>query len=194
MSKNIEIKARELALLNLIFQCNLDSIYNLVTKIESDFIRDYHESIKKDNHINLNKEMNIELFTIVSQEKYTAISFYILVFSCLENHINRVKNLLDIKERKLIKILKLLKGTYPSLNENNLNWEKIHLLNKIRNQIIHHNESFDIKILDAFNKIYKNNLVSLNTTNQIEIEFNFIKIFIEDLYIIFLSKSIKLGN
>jgi hypothetical protein len=66
MSKNIEIKARELALLNLIFQCNLDSIYNLVTKIESDFIRDYHESIEIDNHINLNNEMNIELFTIVS--------------------------------------------------------------------------------------------------------------------------------
>ena len=81
MSKSTESRIKELALLNIIFQCNLDSIYNLVTKVEVDFTRDYHESIEIDNRINLNKNVNIELFTTVTQEKYTAISFYILVSS-----------------------------------------------------------------------------------------------------------------
>jgi len=183
----IENRIKKIALLNIIFHCNLDSIYNLIIKIESNLNDELYDNIEIDNLFKLNKELDIKIIISNSQKNITAISFFLTTFSCLENHFNRVKNLFDIKEKKIIEILKILQNKFSLINLNNQNWEKIHFFKKLRNHIVHNNENIDL--IKVYLKIYQNNYLTINKFNEIELDLKFVKLFIKDIYNIFNIKS-----
>jgi hypothetical protein len=185
----IENRINKIALLNLIFHCNLDSIYNLIIKIESNLNEELYDNIEIDNLFKLNKELDIKIIISNSQKNITAISFFLTTFSCLENYFNRVKNLFDIKEKKIIEILNILQDKFSLINLNNQNWEKIHFFKNLRNHIIHNNENIDLDFTKVSLKIYKNNYLIINNFNEIELDLNFVKLFIKDIYNIFNIKS-----
>jgi hypothetical protein len=69
----IENRIKKIALLNIIFHCNLDSIYNLIIKIESNLNDELYDNIEIDNLFKLNKELDIKIIISNSHVCYIIV-------------------------------------------------------------------------------------------------------------------------
>ena len=177
------MQLRKIALLNIIFQCDLEKIKENILEFDLDL-----KNIDMSNTYDVNF-----IISFNSKQNIYSISNYLYHYSTLEKYLLCLGDTMNIKENNSMRIFKELSDKYSLFNLNSIQLEKLYLYREIRNFISHssYNEVKIKKINSTYKKLFKNNNFIINKFSEIEMKVSFFTTFINEIEIMFISNPIN---